>query len=141
MRETVTASVSETLISRRHMVLLAAGLIAGVTGSAHAQDNEQRLERARRRLSKRKELKKLRKALRAGHVRPLTEFLPRFVSEVDGEVLNVSYRERGSARVYILFVLLNDGRITRYVIDGRNGDIFTFEQALKHYGITAEPAD
>ncbi len=142
MRETVSASVSETLLSRRHLLFLAAGLIAGVPGSAHAQGDEQRLDRARSRLLKRRERKKLRQALRAGHVRPLSEFLPRFVSEVDGEVLDVGYRERGSVRVYILFVLLKDGRITRYVIDGRNGDIFTFEQALKHYGVSpVEPVD
>ena len=138
MRKPASATEPAIRLSRRHLLVLAAGLIAGFPGFARAQGNEQRLLRARRRLQKRKEREQLRKALRAGHVRPLSEFLPKFVSQVDGEVLDVGYRERGSVRVYILFVLLDDGRITRYVIDGRNGDIFTFEQALEHYGISPE---
>lgn len=76
----------------------------------------------------------MRDAIESGEVRPLHDLMRKFKRQVDGEVLDVRYRERGPNRVYIFIVLLPNGRVTRYVMDARNEKIFTLDEAFDHYG-------
>ncbi len=94
---------------------------------------ERRRERRRRRW-RRRERRQLRDAIESGEVRPLRDLMRKFKRQVDGEVLDVRYRERGPNRVYIFIVLLPNGRVTRYVMDARNERIFTLDEAFDHYG-------
>ncbi|MEM7636629.1 MAG: hypothetical protein AAF299_18830 [Pseudomonadota bacterium] len=94
---------------------------------------ERRRERRRRRW-RRRERRQLRDAIESGEVRPLRDLMRKFKRQVDGEVLDVRYRERGPNRVYVFIVLLPNGRVTRYVMDARNERIFTLDEAFDHYG-------
>ena len=130
-------------LSRRAFLMACAAMICSVlpVDPAAAQGlppwqrrrRERRRERRRRRW-RRRERRQLRDAIESGEVRPLHDLMRKFKRQVDGEVLDVRYRERGSNRVYIFIVLLPNGRVTRYVMDARNERIFTLDEAFDHYG-------
>ncbi|NNJ76770.1 MAG: hypothetical protein HKP56_16620 [Anderseniella sp.] len=130
-------------LSRRAFLMACAAMICCVlpVDPAAAQGlppwqrrrRERRRERRRRRW-RRRERRQLRDAIESGEVRPLHELMRKFKRQVDGEVLDVRYRERGPNRVYIFIVLLPNGRVTRYVMDARNERIFTLDEAFDHYG-------
>lgn len=131
-------------LSRRAFLLAGVAMVCVVlqaeTASAQGLPNWRRRRRRRRRERRRRrwrrrERRQLRNAIESGEVRPLHELMRKFRRQVDGEVLDVRYRERGPNRVYIFIVLLPDGRVTRYVMDARNARIFTLDEAFDHYGL------
>ena len=77
----------------------------------------------------------MREAIRRGEARPLFQVMMRFQRRIPGEVLDVRYRERGRHRVYMFVVLMDTGRIRRFVVDARTEETFTLEEARRHYGI------
>lgn len=109
-------------LSRRDILLASAAMVFAGAGEVQAQRRQQRRRR--------------RQALRRGEVKPLFQLMRTFQAQVDGEVLDVRYRERGQARAYIFVILSPDGRIDRYVMDADTEQIFTLAEARKHYGIS-----
>lgn len=144
MSENLHLPDKSQLLSRRAFLLACVAMVCGVlrTEPASAQGlpnwrrrRRQRRRERRRRRWRRRERRQLRDAIESGEVRPLHELMRKFRRQVDGEVLDVRYRERGPNRVYIFIVLLPDGRVTRYVMDARNARIFTLDEAFDHYGL------
>ena len=130
-------------LSRRAFLLACAAMICcflpGDPAAAQGLPPWQRRRRERRRDRRRRrwrrrERRQLRDAIESGEVRPLHALMRKFKRQVDGEVLDVRYRERGPNRVYIFIVLLPNGRVNRYVMDARNERIFTLDEAFEHSG-------
>jgi len=126
-------------LSRRAFLTACAAMICcvfpGDPAAAQGLPPWQRRRRDRRRRRwRRRERRQLRDAIERGEVRPLHDLMRKFKRQVDGEVLDVRYRERGPNKVYIFIVLLPNGRVTRYVMDARNERIFTLDEAFDHYG-------
>ena len=144
MNETLNAPDNQQELSRRAFLMACAAILfcAFDSDPAAAQGlppwqrrrRRRRREHRRRRLRRRERLQ-LRDAIESGEVRPLHKLMRKFKKQVDGEVLDVRYRERGPNRVYIFIVLLPNGRVTRYVMDARNERIFTLDEAFDHYGL------
>ncbi len=149
MNETLHQPDKQQDLSRRAFVMACAAMVCCVLGgepaAAQSVPPRQRRRRRRRRRERRRrrwrrrerrrERRQLRDAIESGEVRPLRQLMRKFTRQVDGEVLDVRYRERGRNRVYIFIVLLPDGRVTRYVMDARNERIFTLDEAFDHYGL------
>ncbi len=148
MDETLHQTDTQQDLSRRTFLTACAAMVCCVLGAEPAaaqglSPRQRRLRRRRRerrrrrwrRQQRRRERRQLRDAIESGEVRPLHQLMRKFTRQVDGEVLDVRYRERGGNRVYIFVVLLPDGRVTRYVMDARNERIFTLDEAFDHYGL------
>lgn len=143
MNEYLDVPDKPSVLSRRAFLTACAAMICCVLpGDPAAAEGlppwqrrrRQRRRERRRRRWRRRERRQLRDAIERGEVRPLHDLMRKFKRQVDGEVLDVRYRERGPNRVYIFIVLLPGGRVTRYVMDARNERIFTLEEAFDHYG-------
>lgn len=146
MDETLHQPDKQQHLSRRNFLVACAAMVccvlagepAAAQGLSPRQRRRRRRERRRRRWRRRQrrhERRQLRDAIESGEVRPLHQLMRKFTRQVDGEVLDVRYRERGGNQVYVFIVLLPDGRVTRYVMDARNERIFTLDEAFDHYGL------
>ena len=132
----VKRTTAPTSISRRGFVLagLAALTAAGIGAGSPVVAQTERQRRKRRRW-RRGERRRLREAIRRGHAKPLFQVMRRFEHRMNAEVLDVKYRERGPVRVYVFVTLFPDGRIAPLIVDARTEQVFTPEEAKRHYGI------
>ncbi|MDH3740738.1 MAG: hypothetical protein OER56_03995 [Hyphomicrobiales bacterium] len=129
MSKRMTASTS---ISRRGFFL--AGLAAAIAGALPAEAQTAR-QRRRRRRWRRRERRRLREAIRQGHAKPLFQVMRRFERRMNAEVLDVRFHERGPVKVYVFVTLFKDGRIAPFVVDAWTEQVFTPEEAKRHYRI------
>ncbi len=68
-----------------------------------------------------------RRALREGHVRPLSDILAAVKDRFDGEVIDIGFERTGGRYVYEIKVLQASGRLREVYVDAASGEILKIE--------------
>jgi uncharacterized membrane protein YkoI len=112
--------MTRTRIDRRTFLAALAGLLA-YPHSGRADDGDGRDSEGE------DDHDEIRRALRAGLVRPLSEIAASVRDRVGGEVIDVQVEREGGRYIYELKVLQDSGRLREVYVDAGTGKILTSE--------------